>query len=579
MRRLAPCLLLTAFLMAVTARPARSEFFTVRSFAADVSVEADGDLIVREEIVVDFSSPRHGIYRDLPFLYTDSLGGKVRTPLKILAVVNGAGAKRRYKVTRGDSALRVRIGHPRKYVSGRQAYVIAYRVRNALLRLPDRDELAWNVNGNDWEVPMAAVASSVTLPPGEQGGILDGRCYTGLRGSSAGDCRTVTGDRSARFETTRSLLPGEGMTVAVGWRKGIVGEPSALNRLLLAVNAGENWVFLVPLLALGLLFRQWNSVGRDPATGSVAVMFAPPQHKGLNLQPAEVGGLVDERFDSRDLTAAVVGLAVKGLVTIEERGTEGILFSRTDYYLGRVKDADEVLTPFEKELMDCLFPGGRSGILISELKNSFYVHLEALRDRLFDGLVGKGYFRTRPGKVRMWYRSAAMVLCLLGFVAGRYAGSFFYATSEVKNLIAFLLPGLALLLVARHMPAKTRRGAWAAAEILGFEEFLSRAEKDRLERMKDLNIFERFLPYAIALGVSERWAAAFQDIAQEPPRWYTGSTGWQGGFHPASFNDSLGSALSSMKTNMFAAPRGSGRFSGGGGSSGGGFGGGGGGSW
>ncbi len=580
-RRIPPGILLL-LLFSAAAAPARAEYFTVRSFAAEVSVGEHGDLVVREEIVVDFSSPRHGIYRDLPFLYTDSLGGKVRTPLEILSVLNGAGEERRYKVVRGKSDLRVRIGHPRVYVDGRQLYVISYRVRNALLRLSDRDELAWNVTGSDWGAPMEEVSSTVILPAGAEGSILDVRCYTGVRGSRAADCGAERGERRVRFAATRPLSPNEELTVAVGWRKGVVGEPSFPSRLLLALNARENWVFLVPLLFLGGYLAQWSRAGRDPSTGSVAVMFGPPTQGGSEITPAEAGGLVDERFDPRDLAAAVIGLAVRGYLTVEERGTEGLLFSKPDYYLRRVKPAGEGLTAFESTLMKRLFPGDRTGVQVSELKNSFYSHLDGLRDSLFQGLVDRGYFRTRPGTVRMWYRSAALVLLLAGFFAGMFAGSLFYSTSQTKNLVAFLVPGAVLLLLARHMPAKTRRGAWAAAEVRGFEEFLSRAEKDRLERMKDLNLFEKFLPYAIALDVSERWAAAFEGLHQEPPRWYVGSSGWDGGFRPASFNESLGSALSSMRTSMYTAPRssgGGGSFSSGGGFSGGGFGGGGGGSW
>lgn len=105
-----------------------------------------------------------------------------------------------------------------------------------------------------------------------------------------------------------------------------------------------------------------------------------------------------------------------------------------------------------------------------------------------------------------------------------------------------------------------------------------RAEKDRLERLNDPRLFEKYLPYAIALGVSDRWAKAFEGIAQEPPRWYASGSG-TGGFRPAVFHHSLDSALSGMAQAMTAAPRSSGGGFSGGGGSGGGGGGGGGGSW
>ena len=85
-----------------------------------------------------------------------------------------------------------------------------------------------------------------------------------------------------------------------------------------------------------------------------------------------------------------------------------------------------------------------------------------------------------------------------------------------------------------------------------------RAEKDRLERMNDKNLFEKYLPYAIALGVSDRWAESFEGIYQEPPEWYV-SPGGIGSFRPASFNRSLGTALSSMSSAMYASPRSGGK--------------------
>jgi uncharacterized membrane protein len=133
------------------------------------------------------------------------------------------------------------------------------------------------------------------------------------------------------------------------------------------------------------------------------------------------------------------------------------------------------------------------------------------------------------------------------------------------------------------MPAKTRTGSAAYVDILGFREFMSRAEKDRLERMKDKDLFSKFLPYAIALDVVDNWAKAFEGIYQEAPAWYTSPTGFRT-FHPYTFSRSINAATSSLGSAMFSAPRGSGisgsggGFSGGG-FSGGGFGGGGGGSW
>jgi uncharacterized membrane protein YgcG len=143
-----------------------------------------------------------------------------------------------------------------------------------------------------------------------------------------------------------------------------------------------------------------------------------------------------------------------------------------------------------------------------------------------------------------------------------------------KGILAGILTGLPVLAFAKSMPVKTRTGAFAYMDILGFQEFMNRAEKDRLERMGDKNLFSKFLPYAIALDVTENWARAFEGIYQEPPNWYVSPVGFRT-FSPYAFTHSLNSVTSNLGSAMFSAPRSSGGGGGGlggGGSSGGGFG-------
>ena len=126
------------------------------------------------------------------------------------------------------------------------------------------------------------------------------------------------------------------------------------------------------------------------------------------------------------------------------------------------------------------------------------------------------------------------------------------------------------------MPARTLKGARELEHVLGFQEFLDRVESDHFKRMVDSpEMFERYLPYAMALGVEKRWAKAFDDIYREPPDWYRGSPGMH--FRPTIFVTNLGTMSSQVGSAMASQPRssGGGGFSGGGG--GGGFGGGGGG--
>jgi len=166
-------------------------------------------------------------------------------------------------------------------------------------------------------------------------------------------------------------------------------------------------------------------------------------------------------------------------------------------------------------------------------------------------------------------------------VFGAFAFAFLVPASIGKGVMASILMGLPVFFFAKFMPAKTKAGASVYMDILGFREFMIRAEKDHLERMGDSHLFSKFLPYAMALDVTDNWAKAFQGIYQQPPEWYVSPLGIRT-FDPYTFSHSIQSVTSTLSSAMFSSPRGSGGSgggSGGGGSSGGGFGGGGGGSW
>jgi len=558
---------------------AGAEYFTIGSFHADIVVHPDSSLSVTETIETFFSTRRHGIYRDIPFRYTDEFGKKTTAPIRVVSVVDQFRKKRPYKVTRTGDAVRIRIGRKGRFVDGRQVYVITYTVENTILFLDSHDELYWNVTGNDWDTTIRNASARVAVESGREDIPFRGSCYTGRYGSRESSCTFLPLVKGGEFRTGGSLSPREGLTIALGWDKGIVRPPSSWKRFVRALDLSENGILLLPLVMLVFMLGHWYRRGKDPDVGgSIAVMYAPPEEDGQPLPPAEVGALSDERLDQKDITASIVNLAVRGILTIREVRTAGILFDRTDYVLEKTKKEDGDLPLFEKRLLANLFPGHSTEVLVSDLKYAFYKHLDELQTTVFQHLKSLGYFRAIPGGVRTLYRGIGIGVGVLGVFLGMITNKV-TGGSPGKIVAAFVLSGLAVFLFAPVMPVKTRKGALALRKVKGFEEFLLRAEKDRLERMADQNLFEKYLPYAIALDVSDRWAGAFEGISQEPPRWYS-SSGDVGSFHPVSFNRSLGGALSSMGSAMYAAPRSSGGgASGGGGSSGGGGGGGGGGSW
>jgi uncharacterized membrane protein len=560
-----------------------AQFFTIDKFHADIMIHEDSSFVVRETIDVKFDQPRHGIYREIPFKYRDELGKIMETPLKVLSVTDGSGKSWKYKVNETGHVINIRIGDANKYVSGNQTYVITYQVENAILFFDDHDELYWNVTGNDWKASIREASADVMLSVKNKSKDLWAAGYEGRYGSKE-ECNFETYDNSGKFFTKRNLNVGEGLTIAFGWDKGLVSPPSSWKRFLWDINIKENWVFLFPFFSLIYMFNLWYRKGRDPRVReSVRVMYEPPKFDNQPLTPAEVGTLIDEKLDPRDITSTIVGLAVKGYIKIEETKKEGLIFDKTDYDLHKVKEPDANLSLFEIELMKSLFSVSPPGVrlLVSSLKNKFYTNLGILKKTLYGELIRKRYFLSNPGTVRHKYAVIGFVIMFIGVFVLMLLAPY----SAGKSIFASILTGLPVIAFARFMPTKTKAGASAYMDILGFQEFMDRAEKDRIERIGDKDLFSKFLPYAIALDVADNWAKAFEGIYQEPPDWYVSPLGFRT-FSPYGFSHSMDAVTSSLSSAMFSSPRGSGLGGGGGGggfggggSSGGGFGGGGGGSW
>jgi hypothetical protein len=182
---------------------------------------------------------------------------------------------------------------------------------------------------------------------------------------------------------------------------------------------------------------------------------------------------------------------------------------------------------------------------------------------------------------------AIMVFATIAMVTGFPVLSAAFASGWWLPL-ALPLIGLPLVISAFFwIAAPTREGRSVLDRIAGFRQYLSIAEGERLDRMTPPNntpeLFERYLPYAIALGVENRWADRFASVlaaagaeGRQQFGWYSGhSSPWS---NPGSFVGRVGASLASTVSSASTAP-GSSSGSGGGGSSGGGGGGGGGGGW
>jgi uncharacterized membrane protein len=163
------------------------------------------------------------------------------------------------------------------------------------------------------------------------------------------------------------------------------------------------------------------------------------------------------------------------------------------------------------------------------------------------------------------------------------------ASGPAPVVLGIIVAMVAVIVVfAILMKQPTGLGRKVLDETEGFREYLEIAEKDEMNLRnppeKTPALFERYLPFALALGVEQEWGERFSrlfaglrapDGSPYHPAWYHGS--WSG-FDTAAATSTLTSDLGGAISSSMSAP-GSSSGGGGGGFSGGGGGGGGGGGW
>ena len=564
-------------LLAATGGRAAARSLAIERFDAEVAVARDASIDVTETIRARFTGAWNGLYRTVPVVYRTPQGFDYRLFLRPLAVTDGAGRPLRYEASSERHYRKFKIWIPDAQDAARTV-IFRYRVANALRFFTDHDELYWNVTGDEWDVPIEAASAVIRLPTGATD--VRSLAFTGSYGSRAQDADVRTLSDGVDIAMRRPLAFHEGLTAVVGWSKDAVEEPGPLARALLFLRA--NWLFTAPLAVFALMLRLWYTRGRDPRLRPIVPRYEPPD----GLSPAETGTLVDNRADLRDITSTLVDLAVRGCLVIEERDREGLLglLASKDFTLRRRKDQPGDLKPHERAVLHGIFVGRGDAVELSDLKNEFYQELPGIRDRIFGALVGRGYYARRPDQVRTTYWVLAAIVGVAAFLAAALAangGVDILGAPPITIFVAGALSGAVVFAFGWVMPARTAAGAQALEGVLGFEEFLARVESDRIARVeKTPAMFEKFLPFAMALGVEQKWARAFEGICQKPPDWYRG--GSVSDFRPRLFVDQLGGMSRSAAAIMVSQPRsaggsGFGGGGGGGGFSGGGFGGGGGG--
>jgi len=613
------------------------------SFDSEITIDEDASMTVTEKIKVyaEGQKIQRGIYRDFPTKYKDEYGNSVKIKFDVLEVSRD-GNSESYHTENLANGVRVYCGRSDYYLpKGEHAYSIKYRTDRQIGYFEKFDELYWNVTGNDWDFIIEKVTATVYLPGAVSSNDLKLYGYTGSSGSRGSEYNyKIISSNKVLFTSKYKLNPREGLTIVVQWPKGLVYEPNQTDRMGYFIQDNLQTVFgLIGIVALVFYYLIiWWRVGKDPSKGLIIPLYEAP----AKLSPAAVRFISEMGYDDKIFTSTIVSLAVKGYLQIEEEGKdyrlvrtngskkllstdEQAVFNKLGFKIngGRqvlelkqknhavLRSAIKALKTSLKNgyernyfltnrkyffigislsvliLLISIFGGSGEQIFILIWISFWSIGVAALLFSVFK--AWKGVINKGRGKITALGGAIFITLFSIPFIIGWFVG--FYFLSEISSpLMILVIAIIALVNIVFYnlLKAPTLLGRKTMDKIDGFKMYLSVAENDRIYSMQEPDktpeLFESFLPYALALNVENKWAEKFSDILSSidkestvyKPGWYSGTT-WSA-LGARGFASSLSGSLSSTISSSSTAP-GSSSGGGGGGSSGGGGGGGGGGGW
>ncbi len=597
----------------------------LHSYHSDVHINPDGGIDVTETIVVtaEGRSIRRGIFRDFPTRYKDRLGNSYQVGFEFNGVKRD-DIPETWHTKRQENGVRVYIGKSNVMLEpGIYKYELSYHTTRQLGFFDEHDELYWNVTGNDWSFPIDVASAIVHLPEGIKEP-LQVTAYTGRFGEAGTAWQSAADSGQVSWRTTAPLQAREGLSVVVSWPMGYVDRPTGGQKVkwFLADNPGPV-IGIVGFLLTGLyLLGAWWMRGRDPAGRPIHARFDLPE----DISPGSARYLDRMRFDNKVFTAAIISLATRGLITMQED-------DKKEVTLTRLQDAGDVSLPLDEEtLLKNLF-GDRNSVT---LKRGSHKQVRPARTALKGWLMKtwKGSHFKRNG----WWLAPGILLGVITLFTASVAGMteeraisagimpmliFMPAlvvvlrnrdstTSSKLSIMLLLIPNVLVLVVmavfvgiwfsllaiamivmlfrfTELMPAPTAKGRAVMDRLDGLKLYLEHAEVDRLDHLhppeKSPETFEKYLPWAVALNLENQWAEQFSEVLEKAgreenysPRWYHGRN-WNP-TRPVAFAGAVGAALTTTIAAASTRPgSGSGFSGGGGGYSGGGGGGGGGGGW
>ena len=557
--------------------PLQAESFIIKSYDVQIKVSSEAYFDVIETIQVEFTEPRRGIFRNIPYRYKKD-GKNIKAQIKDIKV-----DRWKSKVTSENGQKVIRIGDKDIYVEGLQEYVIRYRVYDAFVWAETHTEFYWNMVGYEWEVPIEELAFSVEFPKSLELQESEYVVYTGRAGSTNQDATIEYRGDNLFGKATTSLKPGEGLTVAAKLPMELIARPQASE--IKAQEPKSFWqknnLLGVPAALVAFLFGFWWKSGRNHG---IKIDSEPVYYPPQGYSPAEMGKLIDGTAHNRDIISLLPWWAEQGIIKISNRPPEHP--DGLDMRLTRLRDLEPDAPEYQHSIFNKLFKDNDT-VYLNEFTNVFYGTMSTARSQINEFLKEQELYDRNAYRIfHSGWMILAGVLCFFGAIATMIALS--------QIFTGLFLIGLSVLAFCLHFtnPKLSEYGRDLMTQLMSFRQTIKNPDRDTVRQLveKDPKYFEYVFPYALAFGYDTDWLKQTEGLFMAPV-WY-GYYGYEGsqymgvnstpsfqsftkGFQPKEITQVFTSAPVSSSSSSSSS---GGGFSGGG-SSGGGFGGGGGGSW
>lgn len=523
-----------------------------------IKITPEGYADFDEVITVQFSEPRHGIYKYIP--YTFEIDGKTGEYLFEDLNVEGYA----YSTSKANKNLVIRIGDADKYVDGQQIYHVHYRILNPINFFENNQEFYWDIIGHDWDTEIGSVNFHINFPEQVFLKTEDVAFWTGAYGSKDKNANVTVFPREVKGYTTKALLPDEGMTVAINFPKNTF---AAMDDVTWFRKRHGLLIGSILFLIAGVAGKVFSRNQKQ----TIMTEYYPPD----GISPAIAGGFVDNSVDNNDVLCLIPHLAAHGYMKLESK--PGGFLQRDNMVFTKLKNADDSLFGFEKDFLNGLFSSGDL-VELKHLRDRFYTTMNSVKNSVKSWISAQGWYE--PDQKTMGCVTALGALGAIGW------GAYGFLGQQNTDGIALIAVGILLFVLAGRFHKRSPLGNSTYQKFEGFRQFVAKAEKPVIERLlkDDPSYYDKTMPYALAFGYLSRWNKQFDGLLTQPPSWYSGPYVYgAGGGNPMDswthFTETFPTEVNHIGSVFSSSPSSSSSGGGGGGFSGGGGGGGGGGSW